>query len=134
MRAITPGRYNHYKGDESSVSYTGQNIMRTLIALLLLASPVHAADPVVHHDLAYAEPKNERQTLDVYAPTEGKDHPIVFWIHGGGWTSGDKSGSEAKARRFVEKGFVFVPTNYRFAPQVTLQEMTGGIPVITWRN
>ena len=66
--------------------------MRHLAAflLLLLASATFAAEPKVHRDLAYAEPKNERQTLDVYAPPQGKNLPVVLWIHGGGWRRGDK--------------------------------------------
>ena len=54
------------------------------------SSPILAAEPKVHRELSYAEPKNERQMLDVYAPIEGKDHPVVVWIHGGGWQAGDK--------------------------------------------
>jgi hypothetical protein len=45
-------------------------IFLTALPLLFLTSRVLAAEPKVHCNLAYAEPKNERQTLDVYAPTE----------------------------------------------------------------
>ena len=48
------------------------------LALLILSTPALAEEPQVHRDIAYAEPKNERQTLDVYAPREGKNHPVVF--------------------------------------------------------
>lgn len=109
--------------------------MRMLLisALLLLPSTLLAAEPKVHRDLAYAEPKNERQTLDVYAPAEGKDHPVVLWIHGGGWRAGNKTGVQKKPEAFVEKGFVFVSTNYRFVPNVTVKEMTGDIAkAIRW--
>ncbi len=109
--------------------------MRTIIAFLLLASPLLAAESKVHRDLAYAEPKNERQTLDVYAPAEGKGHPVVFWIHGGGWRAGNKSSVQKKPEVFVEKGFVFVATNYRFVPNVTVKEMTGDIAkAIRWTH
>jgi arylformamidase len=101
--------------------------MRTIVACLLIATPLLAAEPRIHRDLPYAEPKNQRQTLDVYAPAEGKDHPIVLWIHGGGWRQGDKRGVQRKPAAFVEKGFVFVSTNYRFVPHVTVKEMTGDI-------
>jgi arylformamidase len=94
--------------------------MRSAIALLLLATPLNAAEPSVHRDLAYAEPKNERQTLDVYSPAEGKNHPVVFWIHGGGWQTGDKSSVQIKPQAFMDKGFVFVSTNYRLLPQVDM--------------
>lgn len=109
-----------------------KSVFATAIALLLTSSTL-AAEPVVHRDLAYAEPKNERQTLDVYAPAEGKDHPVVLWIHGGGWRQGDKRGVQKKPQAFVDKEFVFVSTNYRFVPNVTVKEMTGDIAkAIRW--
>src|SRR6266446_5635963 len=109
--------------------------MRIIPALvvLLLAFSVRASEPKIHRDLAYVEPKNERQTLDVYAPTEGKNHPVVVWIHGGGWKSGDKKGVQKKPQAFVDKGYIFVSTNYRFVPNVTVKEMTGDIAkAIRW--
>jgi hypothetical protein len=48
------------------------------LAFLLLFTPALAEEPQVHRDIAYAELKNERQTLDVHAPKEGKNHPIGF--------------------------------------------------------
>lgn len=100
---------------------------------LLFATPLLAAEPKVHRDLAYAEPKNERHILDVYAPTEGKDHPIIIWIHGGGWRNGNKSNVQSKPQAFVDKGFIFVSVNYRFVPQVTVKEMTADIAkAIKW--
>ena len=110
--------------------------MRALLislAVLLVARPLLAADLKVDRDLAYVEPKNERQTLDVYWPNEDEDHPVVFWIHGGGWQKGDKSGVQRKPQAFVDKGFVFVSVNYRFVPQVTVKEMTHDIAkAIRW--
>jgi arylformamidase len=96
-------------------------IMKAVAAFLLLGASALAGEPKVHRDLAYAEPKNERQTLDVYAPAEGKDHPVVFWIHGGGWQTGDKSSVQDKPQAFVDRGFVFVSTNYRLLPQVDME-------------
>ena len=109
--------------------------MRIAFAFLLLASPILAAEPKVYRDLAYAEPKNERQTLDVYAPTEGKDHPVVVWIHGGGWRQGNKTSVQQKPQAITDKGFVFVSTNYRFVPNVSVKEMAGDIAkAIRWAH
>src|SRR6266571_217309 len=94
------------------------------LASLLLASALFAAEPKLHRDLPYAEPKNERQTLDVYAPTEGKTHPVVVWIHGGGWQRGDKTEVQKKPEAFADKGYVFVSINYRFVPNVTIKQMS----------
>src|SRR6266516_1282813 len=98
-----------------------------ILAGLLLAPAAFAAGAKVRRDLAYAEPKNERQTLDVYAPAGGKDHPVVVWIHGGGWQRGDKTEVQAKPRAFVDRGFVFVAVNYRFVPVVTIRQMAGDV-------
>ena len=85
--------------------------------------PLLAADLRVAKDRPYAEPASEKQTLDVYAPAEGKDHPIVFWIHGGGWQAGNKAEVAAKPQAFVDRGYVFVSTNYRLLPQATIGQM-----------
>ena len=101
--------------------------------LLLVTSTLAAAEPRILRDIAYAEPDNARQTLDVYAPSEGRNHPVVIWIHGGGWRRGDKASVQHKPRAFVERGFVFVSTNYRFVPDVTVGEMTGDVArAIRW--
>lgn len=94
---------------------------------LVLAAPLPAREMKAHRGIAYAEPKNERQTLDVYVASEGKGQPVVLWIHGGGWRRGDKASVQKKPQVFVDRGFVFVSTNYRFVPQVTVKEMTGDI-------
>lgn len=73
--------------------------------------------PRVTHDISHAEPRNERQLLDVYSPPSGFQFPVVVWIHGGGWMYGSKNGVEHRPAAFVEKGYVFVPVNYRFIPR-----------------
>ncbi len=96
--------------------------MRNLSGLFLvlgLATVSQARD--VKRDIPYAEPANERQMLDVYAPENAKGLPVVFWIHGGGWVVGDKTSVNAKPKAFVDKGYVFVATNYRFLPKVDME-------------
>jgi acetyl esterase/lipase len=82
-----------------------------------------AAEPVVHRDLAYAQPKNERQSLDVYAPIDATNRPMMVWIHGGAWERGDKTLVHHKPQAFVDHGFVFVSINHRFVPDVTIREI-----------
>ena len=74
----------------------------------------------VKRDLPYATPNHERQVLDVYSPVGAKNLPVIFWIHGGGWQAGDKSSVQLKPQVFVEKGFVFVSTNYQLLPNVEI--------------
>ena len=103
--------------------------MRLLIplAVVFLCSPLCAAEPKVDKDIAYGDPKIEKQKLDVHFPAEGKGLPIVVWIHGGGWQSGDKSQVDKKPQAFTDKGFVFVSVNYRLLYDVTIQQMAGDV-------
>jgi arylformamidase len=86
---------------------------------LAFVTVAHAEN--VKRNIPYAEPANERQMLDVYAPENAKNLPVIFWIHGGGWQTGDKSSVHAKPKAFVDKGFVFVSTNYRLLPHVDME-------------
>jgi acetyl esterase/lipase len=97
------------------------NTMNLSLPLFLAVSLLSEAQaPNIKRNIPYADPALERQVLDVYSPNNAKDLPVVFWIHGGGWQTGDKSSVQAKPQAFVDKGFVFVSTNYRLLPSVDM--------------
>jgi arylformamidase len=75
-------------------------------------------------NVAYVENGHVRQVLDIYAPAGAKDLPVVFWIHGGGWQAGDKTDVKSKPQWFMDRGFVFVSTNYRLLPTVDMGTLT----------
>jgi arylformamidase len=93
--------------------------MKTALAFLLIVSSAHAQNLTA--DVPYAEPAHDRQVLDIYAPDAAKGLPVVFWIHGGGWQTGDKSDVQIKPRVFAERGCIFVSTNYRLLPHVEME-------------
>ncbi len=70
---------------------------------------------------------HERQVLDVYAPADAKNLPVVFWIHGGGWQTGDKTMVGVKPKAFTEAGFVFVSINHRLLPSVDMGAITSDV-------
>ncbi len=90
-------------------------------------SSVQPAAPREQRDIPYAGTKNERQALDLYAPAQGKGHPIAFWIHGGGWQAGKRTDVQGKPRAFVDQGFIFVSAGYRLLPEATIKEMAGDL-------
>ena len=92
--------------------------MKTALAFLLLQSVAQAQN--LTSNIPYADPADDRQVLDIYAPDDAKNLPVVFWIHGGGWQTGDKTSVQIKPRVFAERGFVFVSTNYRLLPHVEM--------------
>src|SRR5215218_1785313 len=96
--------------------------MKHLSALVLvagLAATVANAQNVTRN-IPYAGAQDEKRTLDIYSPAGAKGLPVVFWIHGGGWQAGDKTDVKLKPQWFMDKGFVFVSTNYRLLPAVDM--------------
>ena len=59
-------------------------------------------------------------SLDIYRQTNGENLPVIFFVHGGGWSSGDKATSSHDNKRnfFINNGFIFVSVNYRLTPDV----------------
>lgn len=97
----------------------------SFVVALALASQLDAQ--VIRRDVKYSEQADPHLTLDVYAPANAKNLPVVFWIHGGGWQVGDKADVKIKPRAFMEKGFVFVSTNYRLLPKVDMATLVGDV-------
>jgi arylformamidase len=116
LTSQTANRANLYQVMRHAPSALG------LTGFLLVAAQTFAAAPTVHRDLPYAGTRDPKQSLDVYIPADAKSgkRPIVFWIHGGGWTGGDKREMAAKPTAFVEHRFVFVSINYRLFPGASI--------------
>lgn len=59
-----------------------------------------------------------RQTLDVYAPRTPGTWPVIVFIYGGSWASGDKDDYGFVGAALASRGFVTVIPNYRLVPGV----------------
>lgn len=67
----------------------------------------------------------ERHLLDVYAPKKARSGklPVVVFIHGGNWNSGNKNLYSFVGRRLAKQGVVAVIINYQLAPAVQVPAM-----------
>ena len=92
-----------------------------LVAVLLAVTAVTAAparargpdDVVVTPNLPYGTDGREQLRLDVYQPPAAPSpSPIVIFIHGGGWISGDKADAAPLGRSLAAAGFVVFAINY----------------------
>lgn len=90
----------------------------SILAILCFISAAQAQS--IKTNIPFTDSKDEKLTLDIYSPTSAKNLPVVFWIHGGGWEQGDKNDVKLKPQAFMDKGFVFVSTNYRLLPEVDM--------------
>jgi acetyl esterase/lipase len=98
-----------------------------LLFMFFAAQPSHAQQPAtaaapipntgpVHENIAYGAPGGPTLLLDIFEPAAeagSRPRPAVILIHGGGWTSFDKSTMRALAQFLARAGFVAVPIDYR---------------------
>jgi acetyl esterase/lipase len=83
-------------------------------ALLSFASPAIGR---VEHNVRYADGK--RGCMDVYIPRRvAADTPLVVFVYGGSWQSGEKSIYRFVGAVLASRGFVTVIPDYRVYPQV----------------
>jgi acetyl esterase/lipase len=85
--------------------------------------PVAFADGVTAlPDIEYSNLTGYRPLLlDLYLPKAGATHPLVIWIHGGGWSRGDSRGNgaitdfPAALAGLAARGYVVAAVNYRLS-------------------
>lgn len=72
---------------------------------------------VVYGSATNSQGQPEQLKLDVYQPTGDSvaRRPAIVWVHGGSFSSGDKTSPELvdEANTFAKKGYVNVSVNYR---------------------
>lgn len=100
-----------------------------------------AHDVETFNDLPYVTDSTDRkQRLDFYRPKGKRGYPIVVFVHGGYWTSGDKD----YYRRFTglyasvgialaRQGIGAAVINYRLAPTTTIEGMLADVATaVAW--
>jgi acetyl esterase/lipase len=70
----------------------------------------------VQQDVEYGVQGSEKLRLDIYQPSQtfgARPRPAIVLIHGGGWTSFDKSTMKGMGNFLARSGFVAVSVDYR---------------------
>ena len=82
-------------------------------------------------NLAYGN--DARQRLDVYAPKNADNRPIVIFFYGGTWVMGQKAEYAFVGAALAERGYVTVIPDYRLFPQVRFPGfMDDGALAVAW--
>ena len=73
--------------------------------------------------------KSNQQNYDVYFENNRSNNPLLIYVHGGGWTKGDKSSFADFSKQYANKGYTVVSLNYRYLhlPQVGMKEMISDV-------
>jgi len=82
------------------------------------------ADVQVERNLVYAPGFGDRHQLDVYRARDlAPGAPVLFQIHGGGWTIGDKRQQALPLMiHLARRGWLCVAANYRLSPKATFPD------------
>lgn len=75
-----------------------------------------------------------KQKLDLVQPAGVSRAPVLLFVHGGGWSIGDKRHAAAdKARWANSRGWAFASANYRLVPQATVEQQAADVAsAIAW--
>lgn len=69
----------------------------------------------VLRDIEYVAGGGKAQSLDLYLPKSDRPLPLIIWIHGGAWLSGDKE--RCPATQMTARGYAAASLNYRLSHQ-----------------
>ncbi|MBO4383753.1 MAG: alpha/beta hydrolase [Clostridia bacterium] len=71
------------------------------------------------NDIVYDDSRDEENSFDLFIPksaSKTKTNGVMLFIHGGGWSDGEKSDMAYLAKRFARKGYITATLDYRLFP------------------
>jgi acetyl esterase/lipase len=95
-----------------------------VLGAVLFALPATAQSHriTVVKDIDYvpgAEYPGGKDRLDLYIPEGASNAPVIFSLHGGALSAGDRAEESFVGHRFAAAGYMTVVTSYRLSPQVS---------------
>jgi acetyl esterase/lipase len=100
----------------------GQNIVFyvRLLNAKRVADKFYASYGSLSKDIAYGP--GAAQRLDIYRPETGEGYPVLVYVHGGSWNSGNKALYSPVAQRLLPEGMVVVVPGYTLYPNGTYRQ------------
>jgi acetyl esterase/lipase len=100
----------------------------------LIGERAAAAYPPVPGTVEHSFGADPKQRLDLVKPAGVAKAPVLLFVHGGGWSIGDKAhAAPDKARWANGKGWAFASTNYRLVPQATVEQQAADVAsAVAW--
>ncbi|HEY9074897.1 MAG TPA: alpha/beta hydrolase fold domain-containing protein [Anaerolineaceae bacterium] len=78
--------------------------------------PTSRIKVIAHRNLQYSK-ASERTSLDLYLPEGAGPFPLVIWVHGGSWMSGNKDDCLLVNWGVGRQGYAIASVNYRLSDE-----------------
>lgn len=88
-----------------------QSFFAGLLSVIMLILSWFGIGPRQYWNLKYGD--KPQQKVDLYLPRENKECGLLLYIHGGGWTDGDKKEGRDLCKNVAENGAAAATMNYR---------------------
>lgn len=110
--------------------FRARRLLPTFMLLVLLSacSPLKTFNAVIPKDRGAAQVGRDlafgpdrRQRLDLYRPTASGPAgrlPVIVFLYGGSWSSGEKAGYRFVGQALAARGFLVAVPDYRLVPEV----------------
>ncbi len=85
----------------------------------------YAEYPYIEKNIAFGA--GPSQKLDVYRPESGAGYPVLVYVYGGSWNSGNKELYAPIAQRLLPEGVIVVVPDYRIYPEGKYREQTDDV-------
>ena len=112
-------RFAHATNSVALLDWADQTVGRTEGTALAASGVTFGPDPA--------------QRLDVIVPNAPGPHPVLVFIHGGGWHAGRPEDYRFVGRQFARAGYVVVLAGYRLGPDGVYPRMLeDGAAAVAW--
>lgn len=100
----------------------------------LIGERAAAAYPPLPGTVEHVYGTDPKQRLDLVRQAGAAKAPVLLFVHGGGWSIGDKAhAAPEKAKWANSKGWAFASANYRLVPQATVEQQAADVAsAIAW--
>lgn len=110
--------------------------MKKILGFGLALVTLMNCQSIKHKDVIYGQTVgNEDLKANIFVPnnSEGKKLPVLIFVHGGNWNSGNKNQYGFFGRNFAKKDVITVIPAYTLSPKANVEQMTNEIATaIKW--
>lgn len=103
-------------------------MQKSMITFFFLAIMTISCRPTrIYKDISYTKNhKGEDVKLNIFTPKNIKDKnlPVLIFVYGGNWNTGNKNKYNLLGRNFARKNMVVVIPDYTLSPNADVNEMT----------